>query len=260
MWQNIKKKFNKDDIILPLILYYDDVELGNALGSHAGKNKLGCGYATIANSPFSFASKLKNIIITDLFYTEDRKKYGNRAVFQPLINELQMLRDNGMIINIDNTDIRIFLIPSIITGDMLGLTGMLGFVELFNNTKCCRVCYVSSDESKMLVEEKESLIRTKESYEKDLKIINTPASGIKERCIFNDLSDFHVTENIYSDIMHDVDEGFANSVMAEIILKFISDEIFTIDYLNNRLESVNLDFESRNKPPPIDIVYLKKKQ
>lgn len=37
LWQNQFKKCNKDGIILPLIGYFDDIETGDALGSHSGK-------------------------------------------------------------------------------------------------------------------------------------------------------------------------------------------------------------------------------
>lgn len=45
-WNTINTE-NKE-IILPLILYFDDFESGNPLGSHAGCYKIGAVYFTIA--------------------------------------------------------------------------------------------------------------------------------------------------------------------------------------------------------------------
>ena len=40
-----------NEIVLPIFLFYDDLEVGNCLGSHAGNQKLGALYASIACLP-----------------------------------------------------------------------------------------------------------------------------------------------------------------------------------------------------------------
>jgi len=41
---------------------------------------------------------------------------------------------------------------------------------------------------------------------------------IKEMCIWHELSNFHVTNNLSCDLMHDVLEGILRYDMAEIII------------------------------------------
>ncbi|XP_074095813.1 uncharacterized protein LOC141525289 [Cotesia typhae] len=53
----MKQKENKD-LILPLIVFYDDLETGNPLGSHAGINKLGAVYTSIATVPPTMSSRI----------------------------------------------------------------------------------------------------------------------------------------------------------------------------------------------------------
>lgn len=74
LWKEKKKKFVKTDgIPLPLFIFFDDVETGNALGSHATKNHVGGVYATIGCFPPSFASKLDSIVIADIFFFKRSK-------------------------------------------------------------------------------------------------------------------------------------------------------------------------------------------
>lgn len=87
LWKKQLQNFNEDGIALPLFVYHDDVETRNALGSHSGTNQIGAVYATIPCFPASFSLKLNNIIATDIFYTEDRKLYGNKVIFKTLIEE-----------------------------------------------------------------------------------------------------------------------------------------------------------------------------
>lgn len=89
LWQNLKSNCKKDSIILPLFGYFDDIESGNALGTHSGRNSIGAVYATIPCLPPNFSSKLESLIFSDIFHTADRKIFGNKAVFQYFLTELK---------------------------------------------------------------------------------------------------------------------------------------------------------------------------
>ena len=62
-----------NDIVFPLYLFYDDLEVGNALGSHAGKQKFGVLYTSIACLPPRIASRLSSIFLTLLVNSQDKK-------------------------------------------------------------------------------------------------------------------------------------------------------------------------------------------
>lgn len=74
LWKNKYAGKFVDEIVLPLYIYYDDLEVGKPLGSHAGVNKFGAIYACIACLPPHLASKLSSILFSTLFFTEDKKK------------------------------------------------------------------------------------------------------------------------------------------------------------------------------------------
>jgi len=55
--------------------------------------------------------------------------------------------------------------------------------------------------------ERPNFLRNRASYEKDIKAQDFLKTGIKSDCLFNELKTFHVTENFYFDLMHDVLKG-----------------------------------------------------
>lgn len=84
LWQR-KLKENPQKILFPLFLYFDDFEINNALGSHAGNNKLGAVYASLPCLPSEYSSSLENIFLVSLFKSVDRQEFGNHAIFSEII-------------------------------------------------------------------------------------------------------------------------------------------------------------------------------
>ena len=83
-----KKKSKPDKITFPLTLYFDEIEVGNALGSHSGVHKLGMVYASLPILPNKYRSKLENIFPCLLFHSGDLKNIDRDIIFDRLIKEL----------------------------------------------------------------------------------------------------------------------------------------------------------------------------
>lgn len=83
LWKNLVNNSNENDSVIqvPLILYFDDFESGNPLGSHAGQYKLGAVYVSVATVPPEKSSRLENIFLAQLFYSRDRATFGNKVIF-----------------------------------------------------------------------------------------------------------------------------------------------------------------------------------
>lgn len=88
-------------------MYYDDFETGNALGSHAGDNKMGGVYVSLPGLPPQYRSSLLTIFNALIFYSKDREEFGNFAVFNPLINELKHLETQGIEVNLSGRKVQI---------------------------------------------------------------------------------------------------------------------------------------------------------
>ncbi|XP_043485169.1 uncharacterized protein LOC122513007 [Leptopilina heterotoma] len=116
--------------------------------------------------------------------------------------------------------------------------------------------------SKYLTKEDPTVLRTKESYDKDLKLGDTSSTGIKTKCCFNNIANFHVATNKSVDIMHDIFEGVACYVLVKILNQLVyTDKCFTLELLNERIECFDYgDLEMANKPVHIVEQHLKLKQ
>ncbi|KAJ8674423.1 hypothetical protein QAD02_005685, partial [Eretmocerus hayati] len=253
-------------IVLPLFGYHDDVQPGNALGSHASETNLGTFYAQIACMPSNFASKMSSIVVSDIFMSKDRKTFGNEAVFSALKKDARYLRRVGIRIQIKGKWYRVKFVLCLILGDNLGLNSIFEFIPSFSNTLFCRMCYAGPDLVHILVKEDVSILRTIEKYEDDLASQKPVAeTGLHGRCVFNELDDFHVISNSSLDVMHDQFEGMCNYVMALILLRLIKvgaqvRGYFELSELNRRMRDFNFGFETSNIPPDINYDYLKKNE
>ncbi|EZA59657.1 hypothetical protein X777_16728 [Ooceraea biroi] len=69
IWRYLKDQFS-EKIVLPLLLYFDDFEINNPLGSHSGINKIGVVYYTIPSIPNDYSSLLENIFLLQMHNTK----------------------------------------------------------------------------------------------------------------------------------------------------------------------------------------------
>lgn len=264
LWKEKIKAFPNKDAI-PFIIYFDDFEINNPLGSHKGDQSVAAFYYTFPSIPEHHLSSLENIFPA-LFFKSKYKTYGNEASLKLLVEEIKHLEENGISIQIDGIEKRCFFVLVLITGDYLGLNSVLGFAKSFSSNFFCRRCLCSKEECSYMLRETEDKLRTELNYtqgihlneihEKRIKL-----SGISEDSIFNSISSFHVVKNLYGDIMHDVFEGICNYDVSKVLLHFIETEkCLDINTLNARKSMFKYgETEIGNASPPINISQLKKK-
>lgn len=231
----------------PLIMYFNDFECGNPLGSHAGIYKIGAVYYTLGAMPLQYSTRLENIFVALLFHSDDRKFYGNKSVFAPLLYELLHLAKEGISITIDNQCIQVYFELTIINGDNLGVHSILGLTESFSSNYFCRFCTSSKLDTQKQLSESLETIRQPGNYQEHLE---NSAFGVKTECIWNELPNFHIYENICCDIMHDLFEGVFRYDMALIIRHLVESNYCSLDILNSRILYFTFH-KSENKPPQI---------
>ena len=216
--------------VLPYILYYDEVESGNPLGSHKGLHKIGAIYLALKCSPPQQCSSLDAIYNCVLFPANNKEHLS--YIMERLVIDINKLYDNGIVIH----GIQLKFKFAGIIGDNLGLHQALGFIESFSANYPCRFCSAPKEVLKVMNIEDISLLRNIDNYETHLDMSNPSATGINKNSVFNQIVGFHVTKNYYADIMHDVLEGVANWGMSHIIKYFVVEKLFSIEELNNRLK------------------------
>lgn len=260
-WKDkIKNLENTDTLLLPLFVYFDDFEPLNPLGSHSGDYKIGAVYLKIPCLPPHLQSKVEHIYLGQLFFSGDRVTFGNSRLFYFLIQELNELQEIGVKVNFQNYS-SVKLITVLVLGDNLGTNSILGFAEGFNANYYCRFCRSHKKQMQLQCEENYSSVRSEQNYLLDVNLGNVSLTGVNENSIFNQITNFHVTNNPSVDIMHDLLEGVCHYDLTQIITYFIhTKKYFSLDLINKRILCNNYGHLSANKPGPItDGMLIKKK-
>ncbi|XP_066595409.1 uncharacterized protein [Prorops nasuta] len=249
IWQSIEKRYH-GKIVLPLLLYFDDFEINNPLGSHSNIQKIGAVYYTIPCMPRKYGSILENIFLAQLHRTQSMKHLGTKIIFQNIINEFSHIEKEGITISLFGEKKQIYFVLTAIIGDNLGLNEILGFTTSFNSDYCCRICTVDKTNRCTQLQEDTTIIRNRRNYASH---VEDCSYGVSDECIFNSLMNFHVTENITLDYMHDVLEGICRYELRDILNELINvQKLFSLETLNCRIKFFDIGSKSGvNKPPLI---------
>lgn len=238
--------------ILPIFIFVDEFEVTNPIGPSKTVHKLGGAYMTMPCIPPHLRSKLKYVFVVLLFHSADRKTFGNEAVFRLLIKELNELATEGIEFKINSFSRTIFFHLALLQGDNLGLHQLIDFAEGFTANFPCRICNIHRNNLHSDLEENPGLLRTVESYERDLVTNDLSQTGVRSNSIWNKVYDFHVTTSVAVDSFHDLLEGICHYDMTLILTNFIFEEkYFDMDKFNLRLESFDFGLIDKRSRPPL---------
>jgi len=251
LWRKKKRDWYQDKTVFPLGIYHDDFSVNNPLGTHATVQTLGGTYVTLMCLPPEFRSTVDNIFLAMLFHSADRKQFGNEAAFQPLIDEIIYLQENGIELELPQGKKTVYFALGLIEGDMLALSSITGHM-LCSALLFCRLCKVTSKESKQACTLDLDKLRTVENYLVDAG--GGPRTGIVEDSCWNNVGkDYHVTKNCYSDPSHDLDEGAYRYAMGHIVHYFVHDAPINVslNILNDRLRTFDYYRNNVSNRPPV---------
>lgn len=213
LWKEKSASFEKSGkIVLPYFLYIDDVEVNNALGSHAAP-------VTMVYYSFPFEEKLQ-IFLAAIIKAKDYKNYGNFQCLSYLVHQLRKLEDEGIAIETSQGAVNVHFVLGLVIGDNLGVNTVLGF-STFNANYFCRLCKEHRNITQTSCEENSAVLRNKENYQNDVAAKSLTFTGINESCVFNALDSFHPTTNFTVDVMHDIFEGVCHYDLQLILHYFI---------------------------------------
>lgn len=127
-----------------------------------------------------------------------------------------------------------------VTFDNLGGNSSFGFVESFMAHYFCRICTLTKDETKRMIREDTTKLRSRESYDEIVKQIVPGQNldyketlGLKRLCYLNNLKYFHIMDNFNLDIMHDLMEGAVPLLLKLFFEHGINHQVFTEKKLGN---------------------------
>ena len=241
-----KKYSSSEKLIFPLFVYFDEFETGNAMGSHGGEEKLGGVYVSLVCLPPHLVAKVKNIFVSTIFHSKYLKKFGNEKIFKKVTEDFNVLSDEGITVNINGQDQIIYFECVLVLGDNLGLNCICGFSESFTANRFCRFCSATIAQCGELAVEDDTLLRTID--ELDVLKNDVYETGIKEKCIFNSIKNFHITENMCVDVTHDLCEGIGAYTIEKVLESLIQTKVISLEIINNRIDSFPYnDTEKSNK-------------
>ena len=256
------KFFNDHPDAIPILLFQDELEVCNPIGSAKSKHKFNATYYTVLDIQSAYRTRVKSIQLVSLVSSKLWKKYGNRKCNAELLADLLELESSGVKIEVPEVKI-VKAGLCYFVGDNLGLHQLCELSASFSSGYICRVCQVKYKEvckDHLLYEScKEGFSPehfTKESYDTfaDLAEVNGEASeetrGIKGHCIFNVLKSFHSVTGTPPCLGHDFFEGcFSYDVQHLIGFMINREKLLTAEDFNNRVKNFKLNQrDSKNRP------------
>lgn len=241
---------------LSILLYIDDFEIANPLGTSKKMHKV-CGvYWTLANLPVKYRSALHATQLALLCNSNDVRQFGYEKVFVPLLSDLKTLEQVGVYIEPLGHCLKGTVYS--VVADNLAAHGLAGFNESFRSTYFCRFCLATQTD----MQTSDAVtgcfeMRTKDLHNTLVQEIQTNDSaencGVKHSCIISDhLSHFHPTTGFPPDILHDLFEGVVPVELAHCLKGMIAKKYFTLEELNRAILSFPFQHSDKvNRPHPI---------
>ncbi|GAA6087515.1 uncharacterized protein LOC115384425 [Tachysurus ichikawai] len=95
IFKKTSELFSKE-LSIPLVLYNDECEMVNPLGSKTSVHKLGFVYFTLKCLRPEYLSSLNSHFLLAVYKTDDIKTYGINAVLDPIVSEIKNLELEGV--------------------------------------------------------------------------------------------------------------------------------------------------------------------
>ena len=256
--------FSREKLSLQVILYYDDVQLCNPLGSRTTFNKLGFFYVSFVNLPIEIRSRLKSIFLLCIVKVNYILKYGYDAVLQAFFKEMQTFSNSGFTFKVGTSEIKLYGYLALVVADTLAAHQLLGFKEGvgFANKKC-RNCMTNFSQMQTNFSETDFEPRTLQLHESHCSELERDARasveyGVNRRSSFFNLLHFDPLKCFPHDVMHILLEGCVPYTLKHLLAYYVENGLFSLDDLNEKVRSFPYCTEDLpNKPTMIHISHLR---
>ena len=254
-----------EELKLPLILYIDDFEVCNPLGTSRKKHKVTAVYWVFVDIPATLRSTLTSIYLAILCKADDVKQYGCSKVLEPLLKDLKSFEDDGVFVSSLGKVVKGTVFA--VVADNLGAHSIGGFVESISSSHYCRFCIGERSQ----IQEHEVRtgmfpLRTRAEHTAHVKaalsdIAESHHWGVKRQCPLTErLSHFHATSGYPPDALHDLLEGIVPFELALCLYEFIRKKYFSLQELNDRICQFPYKWNDKaNSPQAIPLTFLARK-
>lgn len=246
---------------LKIVLYFDDVELCNPIGTRRLIHKVGLFYYSVMNLEPKFRSRLESINLYAAALSTHIKEHGIDAVLRPFKQDLEQLS-----VGIHLSD------GVLVTGALLAFVADTpashlagGFKEgvgfAFQKCRHCNADQISMQENftadaftlRSRTAHNAQCTRIETTPNDELRSHYSAVFGINRRSILCDFPFFDVTQNLPQDVMHVLLEGVLPLELKAFIQYCIQENLITIEVLNSRIKSFPYGYyQSKDIPKPVN--------
>lgn len=160
---------------------------------------------------------------------DDAKTHGLDVVLRPIVEELQLLEKEGIPVHTSTFQGVVKFSVVQVVGDSLDLNAILGYSESFTANHMCRRCRVHKHVSAHQTLEDPAQLRNIHTHQADLQLASFSDTGVKRNSELNNLSFYHVTDNIAPDVMRDILEGIGPYEIKLVLNTLIEQKHITLD-------------------------------
>ncbi|XP_039248923.2 uncharacterized protein LOC120326666 [Styela clava] len=251
------KTFSADVGAIQVLLYFDDVELCNPLGSKVRKHKISFFYVSFANLHPELRSRFSGIHLLAIALTDDLNKFGIDKVLEPFYSEIELLSEKGMKFVTANGKIKTLKcdLASVIADtpaahQILGLKEGVGFAY-----RKCRKCMAINETIQTSHRECDFTLRSCAQHLSQCQYLNKTTSvayGINRKSTIFDLKNFDPFTSVPQDAMHVILEGCIPYTLQQLLQHLLREKQLTLQFINQRIEKFPYGYLDRtNKPSPI---------
>lgn len=260
--------FIKVPTALQLILYTDEIELCNPLGSRANKNKLLLIYYTLGNISPKYRSRLPAIRLLAMVKSKDLSRCGIDEIFERINRDLIELCDGVQVVTASGErTIHGALIS--VCGDTLAQHEVAGFKEGvgFAYSKC-RHCECHFEDMQEKFNEDFFVKRTMASHNRQCNDIEKASTdflkdklkityGINRRSKLTESPHVDIINQTPQDIMHVILEGVAPYEIKCVLKNLVLSGQMNLDSFNSAILCFPYSpVDVRDKPCPISVSTL----
>ena len=252
------------ELSLPILLYIDDIEIANPLGTSRKIHKLCSVYWVLADLTLKYRSVLHVIQLAAICKVPDVQKYGYKTVIRPLLQDLSTLEQDGVFIESLGRSVQGTVLC--VVSDNLAAHALAGFMQSFHAGHICRFCNATRDQILSHVVGDGEFCKRKASHDRHLLAVmqgnqSHSAVGVKGDCVLNEsLQHFHTTTGFPPDILHDLFEGIVPVELALCFQEMIRLKYFTLEGLNTKIMSFPYENSDKvNRPRPVSKTFARKR-
>jgi len=254
-----------DPNFLKFLLFCDDLELCNPIGSHTKIHKITVWYWLLLNIPPMYRSRLPVIQLLGIAKSAHVKQFGMDKMLADFCDGMTKLASGVALpgLGVKTGALVVVVADTPAANQIGGFKEGVGFAS-----RKCRTCNCSVDEMNAFFRERDFRMRVEsEHIERCETLTNLSRAarqywsreyGINSRSALMDFPHFSITQCLIHDIMHVLFEGICPLVIRHLLRHLVCrQKYFSVDSLNALLHSFSyVSSWRRMKPMAIDRAIL----